>query len=142
MILMGPVRGPLFLFPYGMLAFWLGWCWHKSKNWWISWIIGVFLGTFGFFIRVFALSTLVSENLWIIITRASYGLIDNFLSLFNFSISPSLLSIQIVALFLIIFQEIVYVITIHIIAFAIFPRLKTSIPQPPKIISGFVDFNF
>ena len=26
-IIMGPVRGTLFLFPYGILAFWLGWCW-------------------------------------------------------------------------------------------------------------------
>jgi len=30
---MGPVRGTLFLFPYGILAFWLGWCWFKKKSW-------------------------------------------------------------------------------------------------------------
>ena len=35
-ILMGPIRGPLFLFPYGTLSFWLGWCWLKNKSWWIS----------------------------------------------------------------------------------------------------------
>ena len=32
-ILMGPIRGPLFLFPYGILSLWLGWCWLKSKSW-------------------------------------------------------------------------------------------------------------
>ena len=70
LILMGPIRGTLFLFPYGILAFWLGWAWFKEKNWWLSWSLGFFLGTFGFFIRVFALSTLVGDNLWVIITRA------------------------------------------------------------------------
>ena len=31
-ILMGPIRGTLFLFPYGILAFWLGWSWFKEKK--------------------------------------------------------------------------------------------------------------
>ena len=140
MILMGPVRGPLFLFPYGILAFWLGWCWLKSKSWWFSWILGIIIGAMGFSIRVLALSTLVGENLWIIITRASYSLIDKLTSLLNISSSPSLLTIQIVAILLIIFQEIVYVFTIHVISYSIFPRLKSRIPDPPLILSGFVDF--
>ena len=139
-ILMGPVRGPLFLFPYGILAFWLGWCWFKAKSWWFSWMIGIIIGVIGFSIRVFALSTLVGENLWIIITRASYSLIEKLSIFFNISSSPSLLNIQIVAILLIIFQEIVYVFTIHIIAYSIFPRLKSRIPDPPLILSGFVDF--
>ena len=140
MILMGPVRGPLFLFPYGILAFWLGWCWLKAKSWWFSWILGIIIGAMGFSIRVFALSTLVGENLWIIITRASYSLIEKLSVFFNISSSPSLLTIQIVAILLIIFQEIVYVFTIHVISYSIFPRLKSRIPDPPLILSGFVDF--
>ena len=62
-ILMGPIRGPLFLFPYGILAFWLGWCWLRSKSWWFSCILGIIIGSLGFSIRVLALSTLVGENL-------------------------------------------------------------------------------
>ena len=89
---MGPVRGTLFLFPYGMLAFWLGLSWFKEKNWGLSFSVGVIIGTIGFFVRVIALSTLVGDNLWIIITRASYGLIDKFIDLFNFSFSPSPIS--------------------------------------------------
>ena len=140
-ILMGPIRGPLFLFPYGLLSFWLGWTWIKEKNWWYSWSLGIIIGTIGFFVRVFALSILVGENLWIVITRASYGLIDKLLSVFNISIFPSLLTVQIVAVLLIIFQELVYVLTIHIIAYAVFPRLKSKIPEPPHILNGFVDLN-
>ena len=140
-IIMGPVRGTLFLFPYGMLAFWLGWCWFKEKNWGISFTIGVILGTFGFFLRLFALSTLVGENLWVIITRASYGLIDKFIELFNLPFSPSILIIQLVAILLIIFQEMVYVLTIHIISYSLFPRLKSYIPDPPRILNSLVDLN-
>ncbi len=140
-ILMGPIRGPLFLFPYGILSFWLGLCWLRKKNWWFSLTTGIFIGSFGFIIRVFALSILVGENLWLIITRASYGLIDKLTSLLDFSWTPSLISIQIVAIFLIVFQEVVYVLTIHVIAFSIFPRLKSYLPQPPQILKGFVDLN-
>jgi len=140
-ILMGPIRGPLFLFPYGTLSFWLGWCWLKNKSWWYSLFSGILIGASGFLIRVFALSILVGENLWILVTRASYGLIQKFASIIDTSWSPSITLIQLVAIFLVIFQEFVYVLTIHIIAYAVFPRLKSSIPQPPDRISGFVDLS-
>jgi len=141
-IIMGPVRGTLFLFPYGILSFWLGWSWFKKKNWGISFAVGVIIGTVGFFIRVLALSTLVGDNLWLVITRASYGLVDKFIELLNLPFYPSIQIIQIIAILLIIFQEIVYVLTIHVIAYTLFPRLKTSIPDPPKVLNGFVDLNF
>ena len=141
-ILMGPIRGPLFLFPYGTLSFWLGWCWLKNKSWWFSLFSGILIGASGFLIRVFALSILVGENLWILVTRASYGLIQKFVSTMDISWSPSTTFIQLVAIFLVVFQEFVYVFTIHIIAYAVFPRLKSSIPQPPNKISGFVDLRF
>ncbi len=141
LIIMGPVRGTLFLFPYGILAFWLGWCWFKEKNWLISFSGGVILGTIGFFIRVAALSTLVGDNLWIIITKASFGLIDKFIEIFNLPFSPTIKIIQLGAILLIIFQEMVYVLTIHILAYSLFPRLNSSIPNPPKILSSLVDLN-
>ena len=140
-ILMGPVRGPLFLFPYGILSFWLGWCWLKRKSWWYSWFSGILIGTTGFLVRVFALSILVGENLWILVTRASYGLIEKVTALLDISWSPSLTLIQLVAIFLVVFQELVYVLTIHIIAYSVFPRLRSFIPDPPARMSGFVDIN-
>ena len=118
-IIMGPVRGTLFLFPYGSLAFWLGWCWFKEKSWKLSLTLGVVIGTLGFLLRVIAISTLVGDNLWVLITRASYGLIEKFIGLFNLPFSPSILSIQLGAIFLIIFQEIVYVLTVHVVALSL-----------------------
>tara|TARA_B100000401_G_C52797432_1_gene716702 strand:+ start:1489 stop:2127 length:639 start_codon:yes stop_codon:yes gene_type:complete len=140
-ILMGPVRGTLFLFPYGFLAFWLGWCWFKEKEWALSFFVGVIIGTLGFFLRVVALSTLVGDNLWVIITRASYGLIDKFIDLLNLPLSPSISIIQVGAIILIIFQEMVYVLTLHILAYSLFPRLNSAIPDPPKILNSLVDLN-
>ena len=87
-IIMGPVRGTLFLFPYGILAFWLGWCWFRKKSWRFSLTVGVLIGTLGFFLRVIALSTLVGDNLWVLITRASYSLIEKFIELLNLPFPP------------------------------------------------------
>ena len=140
-IIMGPVRGTLFLFPYGILAFWLGWCWFREKRWRLSLTLGVIIGTLGFFLRVIALSTLVGDNLWVLITRASYGLIEKIIGLFDLSFSPSISSIQLGAILLIIFQEIVYVLTVHIIAYSLFPRFKLTIPDPPRLLNSLVDLN-
>ena len=140
-IIMGPVRGTLFLFPYGILAFWLGWCWFKKKSWKLSLTVGVVIGTLGFFLRVIALSTLVGDNLWVLITRASYGLLEKVIGLLNLPLSPSILSIQLGAILLIIFQEIVYVLTVHVVAYSLFPRFKSNIPDPPRLLISLVDFN-
>ena len=67
--LMGPIRGPLVVFPYGALALWLGWCWRRRTSWWLSWGVGSLIGAAGFLVRVAVLSVLVGENLWVVITR-------------------------------------------------------------------------
>ena len=140
-IIMGPVRGTLFLFPYGILSFWLGWSWLKEKTWRLSLTIGVIIGTIGFSLRVIALSTLVGDNLWVLITRASYGLVEKIIGLFNLPFSPSIFSIQLCAILLIIFQEIVYVLTVHVVAYSLFPKFKLTIPNPPRFLNSLVDLN-
>ena len=95
--LMGPIRGPLVLFPYGLLSLWLGWSWSKGFSWWISWSAGIIIGTIGFLIRVFFLSFLVGENLWIVITRAGSLLLERVIDLFNLQLFPDLVLVQIIA---------------------------------------------
>ena len=70
-VLMGPVRGPMMLFPYGALALWLGWCWCRRISWWFSIGIGLLIGTGGLLVRVAVLSLLLGENLWVVITSAA-----------------------------------------------------------------------
>ena len=136
--LMGPVRGPLLLFPYGILAMWLGWCWGRGFSWWLSWSVGVVLGTLGFLVRVLVLSLLVGENLWVVITRAGAGMLERVITLLHLPISADLASVQLMALVLVVLQELIYVLSLHALAFWIFPRLRSSIPGPPRLLHGLV----
>ncbi len=136
--LMGPVRGPLALFPYGFLSIWLGWSWMKGFSWWLSWGLGVFIGTMGFLARVLILSILVGENLWVVITRAGSIFLERIFGLFNLPIAPEISHVQLMAVALVIFQEMIYVLALHVLAFWIFPRLKAYLPEPPSILNGFV----
>ena len=137
-VLMGPIRGPLVLFPYGFLSLWLGYSWYKRWNWLLSWSVGVVIGTMGFLVRVFVLSVLVGENLWVIITRAGAALIEKGIDIFNLSFTPDMTQVQLVALCLIIIQEIVYVLCLHALAYWIFPRLKSCMPEPPTLLENLI----
>ena len=136
--LMGPLRGPLLLFPYGLLAVWLGWSWCRGLSWWLSWAVGVVLGTLGFLVRVVVLSLLVGENLWVVITRAGSALLDRLIALLQLPISPDLTQVQLMALALVVLQEVIYVLSLHALAFWIFPRLRSPIPEPPRLLHGLV----
>jgi len=140
-VLMGPVRGPLILFPYGLLAMWLGWGWQFGLSWWLSWGFGVLIGTSGFFLRVGILSLLVGENLWVVITRAGSGLLDRLVDLLNLPITPDFAQVQLMAIALVVFQEMIYVFALHALAFWIFPRLNSSIPEPPRLLNGLVELD-
>ena len=137
-VLMGPVRGPLMLFPYGLLSLWLGWCWQHRQSWWISWGFGLVIGAAGFLVRVVALSLLVGENLWVVITRAGAGLLDRLLELLQLPLAPDLLLVQVMALVLVVIQQLIYVLALHALAYWIFPRLQAPVPEPPRLLHGLV----
>ena len=134
-VLMGPVRGPLVLFPYGFLALWLGWSWSNYLSWWLSWPIGVVIGTLGFLMRVLILSLLVGENLWVVITRAGGSLLERLVEVLNLPIVPDTFLVQLCAIVLVITQELIYILCLHAISYWIFPRIKASMPEPPKILN-------
>ena len=136
--LMGPLRGPLVLFPYGLLSLWLGYSWQKGWNWWLSWSVGVVIGTIGFLVRVCVLSIMVGENLWIIILRAGAGLLEKGIDILNLPLNTGMTQVQIVAICLVITQEIVYVFCLHALAYWIFPRLKSFMPEPPALLENLI----
>ena len=136
--LMGPLRGPLLLFPYGLLSLWLGWSWCRGISWWLSWSGGVVLGTAGFLVRVLVLSLLVGENLWVVITRAGSALLDRLIAALHLPITPDLTQVQLMALLLVVVQEVIYVLSLHALAYWIFPRLKSPIPEPPRLLHGLI----
>ncbi|QNI98367.1 hypothetical protein SynRS9902_02494 [Synechococcus sp. RS9902] len=136
--LMGPLRGPLLLFPYGLLSLWLGWSWCRGISWWLSWSGGVVLGTAGFLVRVLVLSLLVGENLWVVITRAGSALLERLIGVLHLPITPDLTQVQLMALLLVVVQEVIYVLSLHALAYWIFPRLKSPIPEPPRLLHGLI----
>ena len=136
--LMGPVRGPLVLFPYGLLACWLGWSWQRQRSWWLSWAVGILIGTAGFLVRLLVLSVLVGENLWVVISRVGAGLLDRLVALLHLPMTPDIMQVQLMTIALVIVQELVYVLALHALAFWIFPRLKAPIPEPPRLLHGLV----
>ena len=129
--LMGPIRGPLVLFPYGLLALWLGWCWRRRASWWLSWSVGVLLGTAGFLVRVAVLSLLLGENLWVLVTTAAAQLLEKLSGLLQLGGGPDLLQVQLMALALVLLQNLIYVLALHAVAYWVFPRLGSPISEPP-----------
>jgi uncharacterized protein YybS (DUF2232 family) len=132
--LMGPIRGLLVLFPYGALALWMGWCWKRGASWWWSWGLGSLIGAVGFLVRVAVLSVLVGQNLWVVITGAAAGLMEKLASLIGHSGAVDLAQVQLLALVLVLFQNVVVVLAMHAVAYWIFPRLKSPIPEPPELL--------
>ena len=136
--LMGPIRGPLVLFPYGLLALWLGWGWRRHLSWWITLPLGALIGAAGFLVRVAVLSVLVGDNLWVVITTAAAGLLDRLVGLLGLGPGLDLAQVQMAALLLVLIQNLLVVLCLHAVAYWIFPRLKAPISEPPPLLRSLV----
>jgi uncharacterized protein YybS (DUF2232 family) len=136
--LMGPIRGPMMLFPYGLLALWLGWGWRRRWSWWLTLGIGAVIGAAGFLIRVAVLSLLVGENLWVVITSAAAGLLERLSLLLGLGPGLDLLQVQAAALLLVLVQNLIVVLALHAVAYWIFPRLSSPITEPPAALRSIV----
>jgi uncharacterized protein YybS (DUF2232 family) len=136
--LMGPIRGPLVIFPYGSLALWLGWCWGRRASWWLSWSIGSLIGMAGFLVRVAVLSVMVGENLWVVITSAAAGLVEKVAGWLGLAPGIELVQVQLAALAMVWVQNVIVVLALHAVAYWIFPRLKAPISEPPQALRALV----
>jgi len=136
--LMGPIRGPMVLFPSGLLALWLGWCWRRRLSWWLSLGLGSLIAAAGFLVRLAVLSLLVGENLWVVITTAAAGLLERLLNFLGMGLVPELAQVQLLALALVWFQATILVLAIHAVAYWIFARLQAPISEPPELLRALV----
>jgi uncharacterized protein YybS (DUF2232 family) len=136
--LMGPIRGPLVLFPYGLLALWLGWGWRRRCSWWLTLGLGGVIGALGFLVRVAVLSVLVGENLWVLITAAAASLLDRLGGLLGLGPGLDLAQVQVAAVVLVLLQNLIVVLCLHAVAYWIFPRLKAPIGEPPPALRALV----
>ena len=136
--LMGPIRGPLVIFPYGSLALWLGWCWRRRASWWLSWSVGSLIGVAGFLVRVLVLSVMVGENLWVVITSAAAGLLEKVAGVLGLATGVELAQVQLAALALVWVQNLIVVLVLHVVAYWIFARLQAPISEPPESLRPLV----
>ena len=136
--LMGPIRGPLVLFPYGFLALWLGWGWRRRASWWLTIAVGGVIGAAGFLVRLAVLSLMLGDNLWVVITTAAAGLLERISATLGLGGAIDLAQVQLLALALVLVQNLMVVLVLHAVAYWIFPRLQAPISEPPPALRALV----
>jgi uncharacterized protein YybS (DUF2232 family) len=140
-VLMGPTRSIIFLIPYGLMGVQLGAFWRRGSNWGFSIAMGSLIGTIGFFFRFWLFSILLGEDLWIyVITQITQFTDWIFLKLGLLS-QPSFLLVQSLAIGAIVFNNLIYLFTVHLVALLMFDRLGNPIPRPPHWVQVMLDYD-
>jgi uncharacterized protein YybS (DUF2232 family) len=94
----------------------------------------VLIGSVGFLVRVAVLSVLLGENLWVLITTAAAQVLDRLFELLQLGGAPDLPQVQLMALALVLLQNLIYLLALHAVALWIFPRLRSPISEPPALL--------
>ncbi|MEM7726645.1 MAG: DUF2232 domain-containing protein [Cyanobacteria bacterium P01_A01_bin.45] len=140
LVLLGPTRSLLFTIPYGLMGVLLGATWNRRVPWIVSISLGSLLGTLGVFFRVWLLSILSGQDLWVYTIDRVSSIIEWLFFKFNLLASPNLLLIQLGAIALILFNNFLYLFVVHIVAWLLFDRIGNSIPRPPTWVSVLMDY--
>ena len=137
--LMGPPRSLLFLMPYALLGVQLGFLWARRANWYISIGAGSLLGSLGFFFRLWLMSLLIGEDLWVYLTTQvtqmlNWGL-ERLVGLGILEVGvlgqANVEAIQLLALVSVLASNVVYLFSVHLAAWLLLGRLGAKIPAPP-----------
>jgi hypothetical protein len=83
---------------------------------------------------VAVLSLLLGENLWVLITSTAAGLLERLSEWLQLGGGPDLPQVQLMALALVLLQNLIYVLAVHAVAYWIFPRLRSPISEPPPLL--------
>ncbi len=139
-VLMGPVRSMLFVMPFAFMGVLLGAAWYRRVPWIVSISLGAVLGTIGVFFRLWLLSVLSGEDLWIYVINQVTEIVEwIFLKLAILS-SPSTSLINLGAIALIILNNFIYLFLVHIAAWLLLDRLGNPIPRPPHWVQVLMDY--
>ncbi|WP_414561799.1 MULTISPECIES: DUF2232 domain-containing protein [unclassified Anabaena] len=139
-VLMGPVRSLLFVMPFAFMGVLLGATWHRRVPWIVSITLGTLLGTLGVFFRLWLLSLLSGEDLWIYVINQVTELIEWAFLRLQLLASPSVFLIQLGAIALIVFNNFIYLFMVHLAAWLLLDRLGNSIPRPPQWVQVLMDY--
>lgn len=139
-VLMGPIRSSLFVMPFGFMGVLLGATWHRRVPWIVSISLGTLLGTIGVFFRVWFLSVLTDEDLWIYVINQVTDLIEWIFLRLGILSDPSVFVIQIGAIIFILINNFLYLFLVHLAAWLLLDRLGNPIPRPPQWVQVLMDY--
>ncbi|MGB5970443.1 MAG: DUF2232 domain-containing protein [Spirulinaceae cyanobacterium] len=139
-VLMGPTRSILFVMPYGLMGVQLGYMWRRGASWISSILLGTILGSFGFFFRFWLLSIFLGEDLWVYVITQITEIADWLFLQLGILAQPNMLLIQVIALVVITFSNLVYLFVVHLIALLVLDKLGNPIPRPPHWVQVILDY--
>ena len=139
-ILMGPPRSIVYVIPYGVMGIQLGALWQRNSNWYLSIFLASIIGSFGFFFRFWLFSILLGEDLWVYVISQVTNLADWVFLKLGILAQPTTMTIQILALIVVLINNIIYALTVHLVALLMLDRLNNPIPRPPKWLQTILDY--
>ena len=139
-VLMGPTRSIVFLIPYGLMGIQLGVCWRRKTNWLLSITLGSLIGTIGLFFRFWLFSILLGEDLWVYVITQITQLTDWLFLKLGILAQPDFVLIQMLALVMIIINNLIYLFTVHLVALTLLDRLGNPITRPPQWVRTLLDY--
>ncbi|BAZ28179.1 hypothetical protein NIES4074_06100 [Cylindrospermum sp. NIES-4074] len=139
-VLMGPLRSLLFVMPYGFMGVLLGVTWHRRVSWIVSITLGALLGTLGVFFRLWLLSVLSGEDLWIYVINQVTAITEWIFLKLGLLASPSVFLIQVGAVALIAINNLIYLFVVHLVAWLLLERLGNPISRPPNWVQVLMDY--
>lgn len=139
-VLMGPVRSMLFVMPFGLMGVLLGATWHRRVPWIVSITLGMLLGTLGVFFRLWLLSVLSGEDLWVYVINQVTEIIEWIFLKLQILATPNVFVVQVGGMLLIAFNNLIYLFVVHLAAWLLLDRLGNPIPRPPRWVQILLDY--
>jgi uncharacterized protein YybS (DUF2232 family) len=139
-VLMGPVRSIQYLIPFGLMGVLLGMFWQRRTKWLISVPIGALLGAIGFFFRIWFVSVLLGDDLWLYATNQVTDFLDWLFTKMGLLLQPTLQQVQGSIILLVLLNNLIYLFVVHLVAWFLLDRLGNPIPRPPKWVQTLLDY--
>jgi uncharacterized protein YybS (DUF2232 family) len=126
--------------PFGFMGVMLGTFWHRRAAWSLSVFAGSLLGAFGFFFRVWLVSLMLGDDLWLYATTQVTDLLEWIFVRLGLLFQPTLLQVQAAVVLMIWLNNLVYLFVVHLVAWFLLDRLGNPIPRPPKWVQVLMDY--
>ena len=94
------------------------------------------IANFGTFFKIWLVSALLGEDLWLYFTMQATGLLEWGVDKLGLLWQPTIGSVQLATIAFLIVKDCIYTTLYHIVAWYLCDRLGTTIPDPPKLIQA------